>query len=108
MTNPVNPVAAHDAVSDPNRMSFISCASHHKASLDTLELALNMLGIAVDMMLAQNEPANDKSADTSAARTNRDDIAAIRHVCGLVENRGNVVVRSGRELIRNIEADASA
>jgi len=108
MTNPVYPATAHDAVSDPSRTSIDSCASHHKANLDTLELALNMLGIAVDMMLAQNEPAGDKSAETPAARTNRENIAAIRHVCGLVENRGNVVVRSGRELIRIIEANASA
>ena len=108
MTNPVNPVAAHDAVSDPNRTSIYSCASHHKVNLDTLELALNMLGIAVDMMLAQSEAVGDPSADTPTARTNRDNIAAIRHVCDLVENRGSVALRSGRELIRTIEADASA
>jgi hypothetical protein len=67
-----------------------------------------MLGIAVDMMLAQSEAVGDQSADVPTARTTRDNIAAIRHVCGLVENRGNVVVRSGRELIRIFEANASA
>ncbi|SIR55056.1 MULTISPECIES: hypothetical protein [Acidiphilium] len=108
MTNPVKPATAHDAVSDPRLTTMYSCASHHKANLDTLELALNMLGIAVDMMLAQSEAVGDQSADVPTARTTRDNIAAIRHVCGLVENRGNVVVRSGRELIRIFEANASA
>jgi hypothetical protein len=108
MTNPIDPATAYDAVSEPSGTSIDSCASHHKANLDTLELALNMLGIAVDMMLGQNEAAGDKSADTPTTRTNRDNIAAIRHVCGLVENRGTVALRSGRELIRTIEADASA
>ncbi|MGC9272153.1 hypothetical protein [Acidiphilium sp.] len=108
MTHPVNPETAQYAVSDTARTSIDTNAARHRADLDMLEFALNMLGIAVDMMLAQSDPATDPHFDTPAARTHRENIAAIRHACGLVENRGTVALRSGRDLINTVEGLTSA
>ncbi|WP_241418963.1 MULTISPECIES: hypothetical protein [Acidiphilium] len=51
------------------------------------------------MLIGEDDLPAGTPDEQAAGRVRRDNMAAIRHACRLVENRGNRVLRSGRDLL---------